>query len=70
MFKCNACGEQYPDEFQADGSVVNTGGDTICCCCHVEVVPDDEDEIGEAAEEQLAWMKANGRKYEGQIYNA
>lgn len=68
MARCNACGEQYPEEFIADGSVVDTGGDTICSCCHVESAPDDADEIGEAAEGQVVWMRAHGRRYEGHIY--
>lgn len=49
QIKCNACGEEFPEEFMADKNQVNTGGDTICARCHVECIPEDADAIGEQA---------------------
>lgn len=57
--KCNACGDEFPQEYIADKSVVNTGGDTICACCHLECVPNDADVIEGQAKNQQQWMADN-----------
>jgi len=54
-FECNACGDEYPQEFQVLG--MDTGGDTICARCHVECCPEDADILRESLAAQKSWME-------------
>ncbi len=50
LVRCNACGDDWPEDCIVQPDEARTGGDTICYRCHVACVPEDADRLAEGLE--------------------